>query len=265
MKMTFRPNINYRKKKRKFVLSGALVALILIVLIFPTFSFRLIGRPAFYILSPFLKMKAGVIEWRDNIKINFAEKKALQEDNDALREKIMQLETRIALSEAADKENEALKISAEEKNKFLLAYVIFQPPLTPYDMLIIDSGSENGVKEGMQVSAFGNVLLGYVADVFDDTSKIKLISSFNEETNILLESSGVPAIAIGRGGENFEITLPRPVNVEIGERIITLGKQPLLVGTVEKIEQQTADPFQKILFRLPVNLQYLNQVFLLKK
>lgn len=267
MKKIFRPNINYRKKKKKFFLSGALFALILIILIFPTFSFRFIEQSAFYVFNPFLKMKTAIDEWRHNVEVVFVEKKALQEENNSLKEKIMQLETKIALDEAINKENETAKtsFSAEDKNKFLIAYIISRPPDTPYDMLIIDSGAKDGIKEGMQVSAFGNVLLGYVADVSSDMSKIKLISSFGEETNVFLEISLTPAIAIGRGGENFEITLPRSINVNIGEKVLTLGKQPMLVGIVEKIEKQEAAPFQKIIFRLPVNLQYLNQVFLLKK
>jgi cell shape-determining protein MreC len=267
MKTIFRPNIKFRKKKRKFILSGALVALILIILIFPAFSFRFIGRSALYVLSPFLKTKTELDKWWGGVKADFAEKKALQEDNDALREKIMELEVKISLDEAVSKENEMLRtaFSAGERNKFLLAFVISRPPFTPYDTIIIDSGSANGVKEGMQVSAFGNVLIGYVTDVFDNMSKIKLSSSFGEETNVFLESLWVPAIAVGKGGENFEITLPRAINVNIGERILTLGRQPMLVGIVERIERQETDPFQKILFRLPINLQYLNQVFLLKK
>jgi len=269
MKMIFRPNINinYQKKKRKFFLSGVLFALVLIILIFPTFSFRFIEQSAFYVLNPFLKMKAAISGWWHNVEAVFSEKKALQEENNYLKEKIIQLETKIALDEAKNKEGEMGKIafSAEEKNKFLTAHIISRPPYTPYDMLIIDSGAEDGVKEGMQVSAFGNVLLGYITDVFSDTSKIKLISSFGEETNVFLEISLTPAIAIGRGGENFEITLPRSINVNIGEKVLTLGKQPMLIGVVERIEKQETTPFQKIIFRLPVNLQYLNQVFLLKK
>lgn len=259
MKTIFRPNINYRKKRKKFILSGVLAAFILIVLIFPAFSFRLIGRPAFYILNPFLKMKTSVGGWWENIKTGFVEKKILQEENDALHEEIVHLRAKIVLSEAVSKGNEA------DENKFLTAYVIFRPPAISYDMLIIDSGAKDGVKEGMQVSAFGDVLLGYVTDVFNDTSKIKLISSFGEETSVFFEYSWTPAIAVGRGGENFEIALPRAISVNIGERILTLGRQPMLVGIVEKIKKEEVDPFQKILFRLPVNLQYLNQVFLLKK
>ncbi len=266
MKMIYRLNIN-RRKNKKFILSGALVALILIVVIFGDFSFGIINKPIMYIVRPFFGTKNVFGHWWQNLKTEFNEKKSLQEENEMLREKIMQMETKITRSEILEKENVILKntFSAEEKQNFLLASIIFRPPMTPYDILIIDSGSDSGIKEGMQVSAFGNVLLGYVADLFSDTSKIKLISSFGEETNVILESSGIPAIAIGRGGENFEIMLPRAVKVDVGERIITLGKRPMLIGIVEKIEHQEADPFQKLIFRLPINIQYLSHVFLLKK
>ena len=220
-----------------------------------------------YVLSHIFGVKTFFGNGWHDIRTEFSEKRSLQDENAALREKIMQMEMQIARNGILEKENAVLKntFSAEEKQNFLFASVISRPPMTPYDMLIVDSGSGSGIKEGMQVSAFGSVLLGYVADLFPDKSKIKLISSFGEETNVVLESSGVPAIAVGRGGENFEITLPRAVKVDVGEQIITLGKRPMLVGIVEKIEHQEADPFQKLIFRLPVNIQYLSQVFLLKK
>lgn len=264
--MIFRPNIKAKKKKRR-ILAGALVALILVVVIFPEFSFRIVNRPLFYAAKPLLKTKASVLNWWNRTLSIWDDKKMLSGENRILTEKIMELETKIALLEILEKENEMLKavLSLEEKREFILASIISRPPVNPYDMIIIDAGSSNSVKDGMPVTAFGNVLLGYVTDVFEDISKVKLISFFGEETNAILESSGTPVIAAGKGGENFEIILPRAVSVDIGERIITMGKEPMLIGIVEKVEHQTTDPFQKIFFRLPVNIQYLNKVFLLKK
>ncbi len=248
------------------ILIGALLALLLLMAIFRDFSFKIINRPVLYVLRPFFGIKSGFNNWWEGFKLNLAEKKSLQRENSDFREKIIQLEAKISLMEIQEKENETLKaaFSAEERKKFILAGIVSRPPQTPYDMFITDAGSENGVREGMQVSGFGNILLGYVTDVFPKMSKIKLISSFGEETNVLLESSGIPAIAIGKGGENFEIMLPRAIKAEIGEKIIALGKQPMFIGIVEKIEHQSADPLQKIIFRLPANIQYLRQVFILE-
>ncbi len=275
MRTIFHPNINSQRKKRKKILIGALIALILMMIIFYDFSFRILNRPVFYVLSPFLKMEKNFDDWREKISTGFKEKKSLLEENNNLREKKVELEMRIASLEIIDKENAELKsffavfnstttLKAELK-KTLLASVIFRPPQTPYDIIIIDAGAEEGIKEGYIVAAFENVLLGYVEDVFADTAKIRLISSFGEETSALMDPSKAPVIVIGKGGENFEITLPAAVPAETGNKIITLGKQPMLIGIIERIEHPENSPFQKIMFRLPVNIQYLSKVFVSKK
>ncbi len=148
--------------------------------------------------------------------------------------------------------------------------IISRPPQSPYDILIIDAGSDNEVKAGMLVTAYGNVLLGYVAEVFPSTSKVKLISFSNEETNVMIESAGtgtstaVSAIAIGRGGENLEIKLPSSIAINSGDQVKTMGTLSFVVGTIEKVEISLSDPFQKLLFRLPVNIQELKYVMIEK-
>ncbi len=148
--------------------------------------------------------------------------------------------------------------------------IISRPPQSPYDILIIDAGSDNEVKAGMLVTAYGNVLLGYVAEVFPTISKVKLISFSNEETNVLIESAGigtstaVSAIAIGRGGENLEIKLPSSIAINSGDQVKTMGAFPFIAGTIEKVEINLSDPFQKLLFRLPVNIQELKYVMIEK-
>lgn len=267
MRMIFPLNINIKRKKKRHLLGVAIVALILIVIFFRIFSFGVVNKAALYAVKPFLYLKLGILNKWEELKINFHDKKSLQEENEALRERISRLEVKNALNEVSEKENIFLKsvFSAEEAKNFILASVISRPPLSPYDILIIDAGSGENAKEGMPVLAAGNVLLGYIADVSEGISKVKLISSFNEETNVILESSGVSAIAVGTGGENFKITLPRQIKVEAGEKVLTLGTRPYLLGFVEKIESQATDPYQKIIFRLPINIQNLNQVFLLKE
>lgn len=158
-----------------------------------------------------------------------------------------------------------------------LVPIISRPPQSPYDILIIGAGSKNGIATGMMVMAQDNVLLGHVAEVFPLTSKIKLISFSGEETNVMIESqttydvgsttdivSHISAIAIGRGGENLEIKLPSAIEIKSGDKVMTMGTFPLAVGVVEKVEIDLSDPFQKILFRLPINIQELKYVMIEK-
>jgi len=157
-----------------------------------------------------------------------------------------------------------------EDKTYILASIISRPPQSPYDILIIDAGYDNEIRAGMLVTAYGNVLLGYIAEVFPSTSKVKLISFSGEETNVLIESAGtgtstvISAIAVGRGGENLEIKLPSSIAINFGDQVKTMGTFSFIVGTIEKVEISLSDPFQKLLFRLPVNIQELKYVMIEK-
>lgn len=188
-----------------------------------------------------------------------------------LKNRVAELESKILMLEPLEKENQELKAlfsRPEEAKKYILGAIISRPPQSPYDVLIIDAGSDNGVKEGMTATAFSNILLGYTTDVFSKTSKMKLISFPGEETNALIESvstgAKISVTAVGRGGGDIEIKIPSSLEVHSGDRITTPGTYPLMLGIVERAEINLSDPFQKIFFRLPVNLQELNYVMIEK-
>jgi cell shape-determining protein MreC len=146
--------------------------------------------------------------------------------------------------------------------------VISRPPQSPYDILIIDDGSDSGVRQGAKALFSTDVLLGYVSEVFGKTSKIKLVSFPGEETSVMIEpvSGGtkISALAVGRGGGEMEIKIPSAIEIHSGDLIKTPGNYPLILGAVEKIETNLSDPFQLILFRLPINLQELDKIMIEK-
>jgi rod shape-determining protein MreC len=188
-----------------------------------------------------------------------------------LKNRVAELESKILLLEPLKKENEELKTimsNAPAEKKYILGAIISRPPQSPYDVLIIDAGSDNEVKQGMKATAFSNILLGYVTDVFPKASKIKLVSFPGEETNALVESvslgTKISVLAIGRGGGDMEIKIPSSLEVHAGDRIMAPGTYPLMLGIVERAEINLSDPFQKIFFRLPLNLQELKYVMIEK-
>ena len=205
-------------------------------------------------------------------------KNTLQKDNEDLKEQLKKVEARLLTFDLVKKENEELKniMMGSMPENFLTAPVLSRPPLSPYDVLVIEAGADKGIETGMKVVAYNNVILGYVDDVFSKTSKIKLISFPGEKTDVLLlpfvgeNQSGVSrsdaknifGVVVGMGGENFEMTLPRAVEVKSGQKVATVGENSLLAGVVEKVQIDLSDPFQKILFRLPLNIQELKYVMI---
>ena len=218
------------------------------------------------VTNPVFKFSRFAAEKKDSIVFLFRNKQSLDEELNYLRERNIELENEIILLESAKKENEELKIllSRPEKKSYILGSIISRPPQSPYDMIVVDTGSDNGVKQGMKAVAYGSVLIGHVAETFPGVSKIKLVSYPGEETNLIMENAKISAIGLGLGGGNIEVKIPSSVKINSGDKINTEGTSYYLLGTADKIEADALNPFQKIIFRMPVNLNELQKIGLEK-
>lgn len=254
-----------RNKKRIVAIASIIILLVFFAFFKGEFS-QFISRSLLFVFKPIIILNKNIGNFFENTLLVFKEKSSLNEENKFLKDKILQIESRNLQCSIIEQQNDELKklLSREDKEKFIVASIILKPPQSVFDTILIDAGSDNGIERGMMVTAYGNVLIGYVVDVFSQTSKIKLISFEGEETNIVLQSLGISAIATGRGGENFEITFPRSVEVKSGDLVTTSGMKPLVVGIAERVEVNLSDAFQKILFRIPLNIQELKYVMIKK-
>jgi cell shape-determining protein MreC len=212
--------------------------------------------------SPVFKFSSFAAEKKDGFFFLFRNKQSLEEELNYLKEKNIELENEAILLESAGKENEELKImlSRPDKKSYILSSIISRPPQSPYDIIVVDAGSDNGVKKGMRAIAYGSVLIGHVAEVFSGASKIKLVSYPGEETNLFIENGKISAIGLGLGGVNIEVKIPSSIKINSGDKINTEGTSHYLLGTADKIEADALNPFQKIIFRMPVNLNELQKI-----
>jgi cell shape-determining protein MreC len=147
----------------------------------------------------------------------------------------------------------------------MLAAVLKHPPLVPFDELIIDIGSEDGVAVGNKVYAVGNVIIGRVVDVLGNTSKVSLLSSPGESFSSIVGAGKISGTAFGRGGGQYEISLPRDTVVSIGDVVSVPSIDHQIVGIVSAIIKDPAEPFQKVIFIPPMNIYDARWVFVSKK
>lgn len=265
--MKYRPNISNKKKGRNSLLIflGALLALFLVIILINYISFFSLNSYIFSIIRPVVNLKNNVFSGIQNSLLILREKKDLELELNSLREKISALEADRESFKTVLKESEELKniFGRKENKELLLAYVLARPGYGLYNGLIIDAGKKQGVEAEMAVTAYGDFLLGYVEEASGDSSNIKLISFPEKELNVFIEGK-VAALAKGLGGETMQIILPRDIKISLGDRILINSLPNFFVGAVEKIIIEPADPFQKIIFHLPVNIQELQRVYLIK-
>jgi cell shape-determining protein MreC len=197
----------------------------------------------------------------------FSSKKTLIEENKKLRS---DLATHAALSIEYDilkNENEELRGllgRIEGQEDLVIASILVRPRKSPYDTLIIDIGKDNNISTGSRVVLSEDILLGEISEVFDHSSKVVLYSNPGVITQVSIGEGNITAEAKGIGGGNYEIELPRDVPIEEGASVRVLGIKGGILGIIERVESTPQDPSKKILFKIPVNIQEIEWVTVIR-
>jgi cell shape-determining protein MreC len=220
-----------------------------------------------FFATPFWKIEKEIGNKIESYSTIFLSKKKLHEDNKNLRVLLKEEQLRgrsFSLLLLENQELRALLGERKDERDFLLASVLVKPNRTPFDVLIVNSGGNEGVLEGNTVYAYSTIAIGKVTSVSPYVSHVTLFSSPGVITDVVIGKSRVVSQAHGVGGGNLTITLPRGVQIEIGDAVVLPSSSASLVGVVEKIEETPSDAFKKILFKVPVNISELHFVEITK-
>ena len=239
-----------RSNKVKARLATALAILIVIIVLiqglFPQFL------PAIFttIAKPF---------WRAEFSIESGSLRtpgSLLSENEALKRQIYEAEaSQLSVKEIQD-ENAELKalMGRASTTPFILAAVLKRPPLTGYDELVVDAGSDHSFVVGDLVYVAGDVPIGRISEVLGDTSIVTLFSSPGQRYEVMFGPDHIYGTAIGRGGGQYEAQLPRDSGIASGDYVVLpmLNSKPF--GIVSSVVIDPSQPFEMVLFSPPVNI-----------
>ena len=264
--MSFLQN-NKRREQRKIIIAttGVVVVFLLILTLTPLHTF--LAGPLGRIGKIFWKGgQATATVTTEEVAAITKSKHTLVKENDDLRNQLFDMGQKILDRDLLAKENEDLKteLGRSEKRDRILAAILAKPNRTPYDTIVIDAGAREQIHEGAIVYTAGDVAIGTVREVSQTSTKVVLYSTPGEKANVRIEDKNIDIELAGRGGGNFEATLPREIEITEGMHALLPGITPTIVATVSKIISDARDPFQKIIFQSPVNIQELNYVYVAK-
>lgn len=194
----------------------------------------------------------------DFLSINVSSKKDLWKQNKLLREEVDRLNLEITSSGNVAIENAELKEimgRLPTGSQFVLGNILAKPNITPYDTLIIDVGSENGLKPDMRVFANGDVLVGEIESVERNSSRVILYSAPGNISQVVYGNTGRFFNARGTGNGTFEVDVARDVAVAVGDMFYYPGMTAMPLGVARKIDFDARDSFKKVLMKSPVNIQ----------
>lgn len=248
-----------------------LIVLILLLLILSSNFLKKEVKNLFYVISsPIQKWLWKTGDSLSDFFEAISEIKSLKKENEELKLKTQELLAENVKLKELKKENEilraALNIGLEKEFKLILAQVTEKD--TP-DLISIDKGLKDGVIEGMPVITQQKTLVGKIGEVFENFSKVMLIS--NEESSF--DAKIVDSETYGRvkGEGNFKLLfdlVPKEKEIKIGDQIITsaLGEnfpKDLLVGEIQKVKKSDIQAFQEAEIESAFDIRDLDFLFVI--
>lgn len=253
-----------KKNKQKKILQIAAGVLLVSALVFfhgSIFSsLSSVGHTLFRPMLVLGNITGGRIS---NISTFFKSQKKLLAEKDNLKYELSVAEGKLAGYEAVLAENIRLREilgRTQETENLVVSDILSKPPQSPYDTLLIDTGTREGIAEGDLVLALGFLPIGRVAAVYPFSAKVILFSSPGQETEVSVSAQNIFLQAVGRGGGNFEAIVPREMELAPGTEAILPGTSTGLVATVATTISDPRDAFKKVLLVAPVNIQELKFV-----
>jgi len=254
--------LNKKLKRKRFLNIALGVFILLILFYFRTGIFNGLSSASHAVFCSVLIFSNNVGEKLSNAVYFFSSKKALLLENENLKSQLDQMSAKVANYNSILDENSQMKeiLGRANEKAMTLAGILSKPNQSVYDTLIIDAGINQNIFVGQRVFAFGNVSIGRIAEVYANSSKVILFSNPGEKTDVIIPSKNIFMQAIGRGGGNFEMILPRDFVLEKGNEVVLPGITPYVLGIVQSILSDPRDSFQKALLVSPVNIQELKFV-----
>ncbi|MBE5822405.1 MAG: rod shape-determining protein MreC [Clostridiales bacterium] len=269
-----------RKNNLLRIISYILIIIVLIITIIITNKPRestVVETVLSYTVMPIQRGFNYFTNWIMGYRDIFPQINDLTAKNELLNNENIELKKKLTDYEIIKNENVMLKEQMNLKEKYpeyttVSAEIIAQDTSSWYEALVINQGSDNGIKEGMTVIA-DKGLVGYIKEVTPNTAKVLCITDPGNSVSSRISKTREAVIARGELGlkDNSQMKLkyvPTGVELTVGDIIETSGlggiyKKGIKVGEVEQVvvEQNSLETYAII--RTAVDFDTLEYVIVI--
>ena len=202
-----------------------------------------------------------------------------KEENAMLKNKNLKLTYEMLELKEAKRENEILRQQLGFSDEMCLSGLCFQWKMgkiigrdsSNYGKYItIDLGAKNGVKENQAITVSGGVLVGKVVEVFNNSSKVMLITSPDSSVNSIAQTTRANGIVKGKYATGVKLEMiDQSEELISGDLIITSGLESgipkgLIIGKISNIEESANKVFKVADLDLFVDFNQIEEIFIIK-
>jgi rod shape-determining protein MreC len=154
------------------------------------------------------------------------------------------------------------------ENRYLAASVIGRDPSPFLQYVIINRGSDDGLRRGMPVVTQQG-LVGRISKVTAGAATVQLISDAGAKVNVRIEPSRAQALLQGQiTGEVSLDMIPQAAKVQVGDLVLTSGlggnyPDNILIGQITGVRRRDYDIFQQASVQPVVDFSQLEIVLVI--
>jgi rod shape-determining protein MreC len=180
------------------------------------------------ITKPILYIVKKPNEWVDAAQTSVSGHVSVYEENIALKEELsdkQRLNRELSISSSENQELKSLlNMVVKVKGEPLTARVISDQKSAFSHTMIINTGNTGGIEKG-QVVINKNGLVGRVLEVYDDASRILLLTDYASRIPVKILEANLRGIVRGTNSYNLELvfTEDKKIELEEGMVVVTTG------------------------------------------
>lgn len=253
------------------------IVIILVVVGIILLAFSGILRPVFgRVMDPFVKLQGWLSTQFLTVYDFFTLPRDVTDliaENTALKNEVSQLQSQVIELQGQLSEADILYAlldfaRAKPENTYIAASVIGRDPNPFMHYLIIDHGSDDGLRYGMPVVTQQG-LVGKIDAVTASAARVQLITDPDSTINVRMQSLNEEAQLIGSVTGDIELTMiPSDVNLMPGEILLTSGlggnyPSDIVVGQVMNVQHKENDIFQSAVVQSQIDFTTLRAVLVI--
>ncbi len=189
-----------------------------------------------------------------------------------LIKRISELENELAIASGTDLTTQRLyeenvwlrQLLGVDNNSRIAAAVIARPTELPYDLLQIDKGSDEGIKEGAPVYIGIDNVIGVVSHVTPTYAFVELFTTPGFTMTAFISGADVVATMEGYGSGIARVRVPQGIPLAVGNLVHIPGINPGVFGRIEYLENRPSQPEQYGYIALPKPVSGIHYVAVAK-
>lgn len=219
----------------------------------------------------YVKSSTGFVE---HVVKEYIWLRQINHENEALKERVVALEQKLADYQEASIENLRLRRLLDFKSTIhaetIAAQVVLHDLTGWFQTLVVDKGFQDQVAQDMAVVNDEGVV-GRILDVSDRYARVLLITDTGSSVDALIQRNRVRGVLSGKDANGCVLKYVRSnLDVQVGDLIISSGKdgvfpKGLRLGVVQGIFKDPVDLFQKIEVKPLVRLSALEELLIIKR